>query len=51
VLDFEEQGVFSFLDADEVRDLVTRAGFRVCSVIPAFGDPAQAVVVTAEKAT
>jgi ubiquinone/menaquinone biosynthesis C-methylase UbiE/pimeloyl-ACP methyl ester carboxylesterase len=51
VLDFEEQGVFSFLDADEVRDLVARAGFRVRSVISAFGDPAQAVVVTAEKAT
>jgi SAM-dependent methyltransferase len=50
VLDFEEQGVFRFLDAHEVVDLVRDAGFEDVRTFRAFGDPPQAIVVAARKA-
>jgi SAM-dependent methyltransferase len=49
VLDLEEEGVFRFLDATEVVGLVTAAGFRSPTVVECFGNPPQAVVITAEK--
>lgn len=49
VLDLEEQGVFGFLDDRELVDLVRNAGFEGIRTCKAFGDPPQAVVVTAQK--
>jgi hypothetical protein len=49
LIDFEEMGEFKFWDADELSRLVRVAGFTGTSVVPAFGDPCQAFVVTARK--
>jgi SAM-dependent methyltransferase len=47
LLDLEEQGLFRFWDADELVELVEKAGFAEVEAIAAFGDPPQAVVVSA----
>ncbi len=49
LLDLEEAGRFRFYDADELAELVRRAGFRVLAISKAMGDPAQAVIVSAER--
>jgi SAM-dependent methyltransferase len=49
VLDLEERGRFRFWDAPELARLVERAGFRRVKTRPAFGDPAQAIVLSAHK--
>jgi len=51
VLDLEEQGIFRFSDAPELVALVREAGFDHIKTSMAFGDPPQAVVVTAQKAS
>jgi ubiquinone/menaquinone biosynthesis C-methylase UbiE len=50
ILDLEEQGIFRFLDAQELVGLVQSAGFRDIETTKTFGDPPQAVVVIARKA-
>jgi ubiquinone/menaquinone biosynthesis C-methylase UbiE len=47
LLDLEESGTFRFWDAGELDALVRKAGFRTSRIDRAFGDPPQAVVVTA----
>jgi SAM-dependent methyltransferase len=49
LLDLEEQGLFRFWDADELIELVEKAGFCEVEATPAFGDPPQAVVVSARR--
>jgi len=49
LLDLEESGRFRFYDGEELSALVRRAGFRVLGVAKAMGDPAQAVIVAAER--
>jgi ubiquinone/menaquinone biosynthesis C-methylase UbiE len=49
LLDFEEAGTFRFFDADELVQLVRAAGFRDARVDDSFGDPPQAVVVSARR--
>ena len=50
ILDLEEQGQFRFWDADELAALVERCGFTDVKSELSFGDPAQAVVVSARRA-
>ena len=47
LLDLEEEGRFRFWDADELSDLVAAAGFDQVRSEPSFGDPPQAVVISA----
>jgi ubiquinone/menaquinone biosynthesis C-methylase UbiE/pimeloyl-ACP methyl ester carboxylesterase len=47
LLDFEEQGCFHFWDPPELSRLVGEAGFEVIETRLAFGDPPQAVVLSA----
>jgi SAM-dependent methyltransferase len=49
VLDLEERGRFRFWDAPELARLVERAGFRGVKTRPSFGDPPQAIVLSAHK--
>jgi ubiquinone/menaquinone biosynthesis C-methylase UbiE len=49
LLDLEERGRFRFWDTRGLQDLVSKAGFSVVSDEFAFGDPPQAIVVTARK--
>jgi SAM-dependent methyltransferase len=49
VLDLEERGRFRFWDAPELARLVERAGFRKVKTRPSFGDPPQAIVLSAHK--
>jgi ubiquinone/menaquinone biosynthesis C-methylase UbiE len=49
LLDLEENGLFQFRDAAELATLLRSAGFRVEKVWSSFGDPPQAVVVSARK--
>ncbi len=49
VLDLEERGRFRFWDAPELAQLVERAGFRKVKTQPSFGDPPQAIVLSAHK--
>ncbi len=49
VLDLEEQGVFRFLDPDEIVTLVSKVGFCSLTTSLSFGAPPQAVVIAAEK--
>jgi SAM-dependent methyltransferase len=51
LLDFEEIGLFEFRDGSEMAELLESAGYRVDRVWTAFGDPPQAVVVSAIKVT
>lgn len=47
LLDLEEEGRFRFWDADELVELVEAAGFDQVKSEPSFGEPPQAVVVSA----
>ena len=49
LLDLEEMGMFQFRDGGEMADLVESAGLSVDRVWKAFGDPPQAVIVSATK--
>ena len=49
VLDLEELDVFRFLDPEEIEGLVAAAGFESSRSMLAFGDPPQAVVISARK--
>lgn len=49
LLDLEEQGLFRFWDAAELVELVEKAGFIEVEAAHAFGDPPQAVVVSARR--
>jgi ubiquinone/menaquinone biosynthesis C-methylase UbiE len=48
LVDLEEQGCFRFWDPEELVQLVRDAGFRRIRTARSFGDPPQAVVVSAE---
>lgn len=50
VLDFEEQGIFRFVDLGELTELVASAGFSQIETSRSFGDPPQAIVLSARKA-
>lgn len=49
LLDLEEDGRFRFWDADELVDLVANAGFELIRTEDSFGDPPQAVVISAVR--
>lgn len=49
LMDLEESGHFRFWDAADLVDLVARAGFLEASATVGFGDPPQAVVVSAKR--
>jgi ubiquinone/menaquinone biosynthesis C-methylase UbiE len=49
LLDFEEQGAFRFWEAADLCDLVQRAGFTDVRTRLAFGDPPQAIVLSASR--
>jgi ubiquinone/menaquinone biosynthesis C-methylase UbiE/pimeloyl-ACP methyl ester carboxylesterase len=49
LLDLEEDGTFRFFDAGELVQLVRAAGFRDVRADEGFGDPPQAVVVSARR--
>jgi ubiquinone/menaquinone biosynthesis C-methylase UbiE len=49
LLDFEESGVFHFWDAEELQRHLRRAGFIDIESDVAFGDPPQAIVVSARR--
>jgi SAM-dependent methyltransferase len=50
LLDLEELGLFEFRDLREMKDLLEASGFVVTREWSAYGDPPQAVVVSAIKA-
>ena len=50
LLDLEEQGIFRFWAEAELLDIVKRAGFEGVSAMPAFGEPPQAFIVSANRA-
>jgi len=49
LLEFEESGLFTFWDAEELVNMVAGAGFANISVAEEFGDPPQAYVLWAMK--
>jgi ubiquinone/menaquinone biosynthesis C-methylase UbiE len=49
VLDFEEQGRFRFWDSVSFERLIRQAGFRDVEVQVSFGEPPQAIVLTARR--
>jgi ubiquinone/menaquinone biosynthesis C-methylase UbiE len=49
LMDLEESGTFCFWEADGLARLLRRAGFRKIETCLAFGDPPQALVLTAES--
>jgi ubiquinone/menaquinone biosynthesis C-methylase UbiE len=49
LFDLEEQGRFEFWDAGDLRFAVANAGFVNVEVKRGFGDPAQAVIVSARR--
>jgi ubiquinone/menaquinone biosynthesis C-methylase UbiE len=49
LLNLEEEGRFTFWDADELATVAENAGLEVLKSEMAFGDPPQAVVVTAKR--
>ena len=49
ILDLEEEGRFRFWDPAEIADSVASAGFARVRTDLVFGDPPQAVVVSARK--
>jgi SAM-dependent methyltransferase/dienelactone hydrolase len=49
LIDFEETGHFRFWNADELEDVVRKAGFTGVRSQAVFGDPPQAVVVVARR--
>jgi hypothetical protein len=51
LMQLEEEGRFRFFDLDELRTMIIAAGLRPVYEDYAFGDPPQAVIVTAIKPT
>jgi ubiquinone/menaquinone biosynthesis C-methylase UbiE len=49
LLDFEELGFFRFWDTSELVAMVEEAGFSVVAATSEFGDPPQAIVITAQR--
>ncbi|NNL64828.1 MAG: class I SAM-dependent methyltransferase [Myxococcales bacterium] len=49
LIDFEERGIFQFWDAEELRDQVSQAGFEAVTTEAVFGDPPQAIVLSARR--
>jgi len=49
LLEFEERGRFRFWDTAALQDFVAKAGFSEVSTQFSFGDPPQAIVVTAQR--
>ena len=49
LIDFEERGIFQFWDAEELRDQVSQAGFEAVKTEAVFGDPPQAIVLSARR--
>jgi hypothetical protein len=49
LLDLEESGVFRFWDADELSELIDQTGFEVLETHSSFGEPPQAIVITAVR--
>jgi ubiquinone/menaquinone biosynthesis C-methylase UbiE len=49
LLDLEEQGAFQFWEPDELAALIRDAGFSGLEVCSAFGEPPQAIVVSADR--
>jgi len=49
ILDFEEDGIFSFWEPDEFEDLVRSVGFESLRSKCLLGDPPQAIVVSARR--
>ena len=49
LMQLEDEGRFRFWDADELAQLLAEAGFEPLHLEPAFGDPAQAVIVQARR--
>ena len=49
LLELEEDGTFRFYDADELVATVRTAGFQDARVDESFGDPPQAVVISARR--
>jgi ubiquinone/menaquinone biosynthesis C-methylase UbiE len=49
ILDMEERGRFRFWDPQELSDLVANAGFSHIATQLVFGDPPQAVVLSARR--
>jgi ubiquinone/menaquinone biosynthesis C-methylase UbiE len=49
ILDLEESGAFHFWDSEELEALVAEAGFRAIVSERGFGDPPQAVVISARR--
>lgn len=49
LIDFEESGVFHFWDADELEHHLRAAGFRHIDNQVSFGNPPQAIVVSAQR--
>jgi len=47
LIQLEEDGQFTFYEPDELRSLIAHAGFRVSASSLVFGDPPQAIVVSA----
>jgi SAM-dependent methyltransferase len=50
LLDLEEHGVFRFWDEGEFAELALNAGFVDVRVIKGFGNPPQAIVLSATRA-
>jgi ubiquinone/menaquinone biosynthesis C-methylase UbiE len=50
LLDLEEEGIFHFWDADELVAHLRAAGFTEIETCAVFGDPPQAIVVSAVRA-
>lgn len=48
ILDFEELGLFRFWDEAELLKMIRKNGFRVISTSSIFGNPPQAVRITAQ---
>ena len=49
LMQMEEDGQFQFYDEDELSEMIHSAGFSLISTHRAFGDPPQAVIVTARR--
>ena len=49
LLEFEERGRFQFWDGEDLRFAAANAGFVKIRVCQGFGDPAQAVILSAER--
>ncbi len=49
LLDFEEAGLFRFWDAHELSSLLRRSGYKPSPVVPCFGSPPQALMISGRR--